>query len=256
MIGPFGKKILILIPHPDDEVVACAAAIRRAQAEGAKIYGAYLTHGCPALQTLWPWQRRAYKKRILRRHEEARRAATMLGIMPVSWKPVPARFLWRQLPKALKEIEEIILKYQIDQLWVPAYEGGNADHDGLNAVGRELGKQMPVIEFAEYNWCGGAVNSHQFPFPTRSVSTIYLTPEEQEWKRRCLAVYASEKRNLSYVDVTRESFRPLANYDYSRPPHPGLLWYMRFRWVPFHHPGIDRTTPAMVSRAIGRFQTS
>ena len=41
----FGQRILILVPHPDDEVVAGCAAIGRAQAAGAKIFALYLTHG-------------------------------------------------------------------------------------------------------------------------------------------------------------------------------------------------------------------
>ena len=40
----FGKRILIIIPHPDDEVVGCTAAIARAQAQGARIYAIYLGH--------------------------------------------------------------------------------------------------------------------------------------------------------------------------------------------------------------------
>ena len=28
----------------------------------------------------------------------------------------------------------------------------------------------------------------------------------------------------------RERFRPTPGYDFSRPPHPGLLWYERLGW--------------------------
>ena len=37
MTSKFGSSILILVPHPDDEVVGFAAAIGRAKAAGAKI---------------------------------------------------------------------------------------------------------------------------------------------------------------------------------------------------------------------------
>ena len=43
----FGDSILILIPHPDDEVVGCFATAGRAIASGSKVYGAYLTTGVP-----------------------------------------------------------------------------------------------------------------------------------------------------------------------------------------------------------------
>ena len=246
----FGQRILILVPHPDDEVVACAATIGHARSLGAKIFSLYLTTGCPALSTLWPWQRKGYGQRITRRRQEAQQAADFLGIAPTAWSSRPARQLWRQLPKVLDEVSSIVTRHEIDQLWVPAYEGGNADHDGLNAIGAMFSANMSVLEFAEYNWMGGVVNSQTFPYPSADVRTIMLTPDEQRLKRHGLQLYASEKRNLSYVNVTRESFRPLAAYDYRKPPHPGVLWYTRFQWVPFRHPGVDFTTPPMVCRAI------
>ena len=80
-----------------------------------------------------------------------------------------------------------------------------------------------------------------------------LTPEEQRKKRAALALYASEKMNLNYVDVVREVYRPFAASDYSRVPHEGTLWYARFQWVPFRHPRVDFTNPLDVSQAITRF---
>jgi len=63
----FDKRILIVIPHPDDEVVGCAAAIARAQAQGARVYGIYLGHGCLRREALWPWQGSGYQRRVARR---------------------------------------------------------------------------------------------------------------------------------------------------------------------------------------------
>ena len=51
---------LILIPHPDDEVVGCAVAALRAKAAGAEISGIYLTTGVPARERVWPWRRSRY----------------------------------------------------------------------------------------------------------------------------------------------------------------------------------------------------
>ena len=60
----FGKRILVLAAHPDDEVVASAATIGRAQTQGAEIFVLYLTHGCIALDVMWPWDRKNYQTRV------------------------------------------------------------------------------------------------------------------------------------------------------------------------------------------------
>ncbi len=249
----FGKRILVLIPHPDDEVVACCAAIGRAQAEGSHIFALYLSHGCIARETLWPWQRGGYAAIVARRRREADDVARFLNISPVGWSDRPARHVWTQLPMVYAEITEAVKAHAIDQLWVPAYEGGNPDHDALNAVGSLFRASLSVLEFAEYNFFQNKANAQSFPFLNGHETILTLSPEEQTRKRAALKLYQSEQGNLNYVKVERECFRPLADTDYSRPPHPGTLWYARFQWVPFRHPRVDFTRSSEVSTAIAAF---
>ena len=246
----FGRRILILTPHPDDEVVACAAAIGRAKAEGAEIFALYLTDGCLARETMWPWRRGHHAEAVARRRREAEAAAERLGVSPVGWMARSTRRLWREMPEVDVEIRAAIGAHAPDQLWVPAYEGGNPDHDALNALGARLADRLSVLEFAEYNFVGGRARAQQFPFSTGDEQTIVLTPEERRRKRELLRLYASERGNLNYVGIERECFRPIAAYDYSQPPHPGRLWHARFQWVPFRHPRVDFTPPDEVSRTI------
>jgi LmbE family N-acetylglucosaminyl deacetylase len=251
----FGKNILILVPHPDDEVVACTAAITRGQAQGAQIFVLYLTHGCIAREAMWPWQRKNYETHIARRWKEGEEAAKLLGVHPVGWSSRPARHVWQDMEKVFEEIEAAITQNRIDQLWVPAYEGGNADHDAVNALGSLFKSKCSVLEFAEYNFAGSRARSHEFPQPNGTEQIIKLSLAEQQKKRMGLAIYQSEQGNLNYVKTVRECWRPLANYDYARPPHKGTLWYARFQWVPFRHPRVDFTKPKEVSAMINKFLT-
>jgi len=250
-----GKRILILVAHPDDEIVACAATIGRARAQGAALSALYLTHGCIARDVVWPWQRKKYDQLVLARRSEAESAATMLGIQPVGWASRAARYLWRDLPSVYDEVEAAITRYRPDQIWVPAYEGGNPDHDALNAVGYKFKSRLSVLEFAEYNFFGGRARSQTFICSDETVRIVTLTPEERAAKRALLALYASEKGNLSSIRLDQESYRPITHYDYSRVPHQGKLWYARFAWVPFCHPRVDFTKPEDVSRAIQTFMS-
>lgn len=249
----FGKRILILVAHPDDEVVACATSIAHARAAGATISALYLTHGCLAQETLWPWQRKNYTKRVTKRQSEADTAAKSLAIQPVGWSTRPARHLWRELAQVHAEVDTAIKQYRPDQIWVPAYEGGNPDHDGLNAVGFKFKKQLSVLEFAEYNFFGGKAQSNNFISSDETVHVIALTQEERAAKKSALKLYRSEKGNLSNISCEQETYRPLASYDYAQAPHQGKLWYARFNWVPFRHPRVDFTNPSEVSDAITRF---
>ncbi|MDE2030454.1 MAG: PIG-L family deacetylase [Alphaproteobacteria bacterium] len=249
----FGKRILILVAHPDDESVASAASILRARADGAEISALYLTHGCVPREDMWAWQRKSYDIRTAIRRAEGEAAAEMLGLKPVGWSDRPARRLWRELPQVFAEVQAAVDALRPDQIWVPAYEGGNPDHDALNAVGAKLKGRASVLEFAEYNFFGGKARSQSFFASDETARTIELTPAERAAKAAALALYRSEQGNLSYVETERETYRPLAAYNYAQPPHQGTLWYARFQWVPFRHPRVDFTNPADVSAAITAF---
>jgi N-acetylglucosamine malate deacetylase 1 len=251
----FGRRVLILVAHPDDEVVACAASIARARAGGATVTTLYLTHGCVARELMWSWERKNYDHCVARRHAEAESAATTLGVQPVGWGARPARTLWRELPEVFKEVQAALAQYRPDQVWVPAYEGGNADHDALNAVGFKLKPTLSVLEFSEYNFFGGKARSQTFISSDETTRIVTLTAEERTAKRNALKIYASEAGNLSSIDIQQESYRPLSSYNYEKPPHQGKLWYARFQWVPFRHPRVDFTSPAEVSTAITAFLT-
>jgi LmbE family N-acetylglucosaminyl deacetylase len=249
----FGKRILILVAHPDDEVVACAAAIARARGQGAVVSALYLTNGCLPQDEMWAWQRAHYDEIVAARRAEAEEVATFLGIQPLGWGIRPARRLWRDLPQVFQEVDAAVTQYRPDQVWVPAYEGGNPDHDALNAVGFTLKTRLSVLEFAEYNFFGGKARSQSFISADETMRVFTLTPDERAAKHAALRLYASERGNLDYIEVDQEAYRPLAGYDYAHPPHQGVVWYARFQWVPFRHPRVDFTQPTQVSAAITKF---
>ncbi|HAX91267.1 MAG TPA: hypothetical protein DCY07_03540 [Rhodospirillaceae bacterium] len=254
-MAEFGRHILILVPHPDDEVVACAAMAVRAINQGATIHALYLTNGCIAKKELWPWQRWRYDAFVAQRRNEALAVAKRMKIIPAGFANRPSRYLWRNLPSVFDEITRAIATHDIDQLWVPAYEGGHADHDALNGACSLLRESVSILEFAEYNFYGGKANAQSFPFPNGSEERVQLTDAERAEKTALLKMYKSEKCNLGYVGVDHETYRPLALYDFARAPHGGKLWYTRYHWVPFAHPRIDFTTPAQVSDAIVNYTT-
>lgn len=252
-MSPFGPRILLLSPHPDDEVVGAAAAIGRARAAGSVVFVAHLTTGVPSPDTLWPWERGRHGERVATRWEEAKAAAAMLGIEIVSLSPRPTRSLRHALVEAGSEVRDLIDRLAITTLWVPAYEGGHADHDAANALASTFIGRVSVFEFPEYNFLGGRVRSQRFVSPRATDIEIALSDAESRTKKRLLALYASERGNLGYVGVDREAIRPLIPYDYAQPPHTGRPFYRRFAWVPFTHPRIDSTRPDEVSADIAAY---
>ncbi|MGH7125659.1 MAG: PIG-L deacetylase family protein [Stellaceae bacterium] len=230
---------LILVPHPDDEVVGCAIAVARARAAGSEISSLYLTTGIPAKERVWPWRRASYSALVARRREEANRAAASLGISPAGFLDWPSRTLKSHLDEAVAAISRTLAERGIDEIWAPAWEGGHQDHDVTNFLAAHFVGKASVREFAEYNLAGGRVRSQTFPQTNGTEEVLTLTAVEASLKAELLAIYRSEQMNLRYVRLAQESLRPLARYDYRAAPHPGRLFCERFRWVPVRHPSVD-----------------
>jgi len=244
------RRILLLVPHPDDEVVGCAVAVRRAIAAGAELFAIYLTTGVPPRAVLWPWQRAAYAARIARRRAEAERAAALLSVKPVAFLAWPARTLKAHIEEALAAIRDAIGRHAIGLLWAPAWEGAHQDHDVANFLAAQLAELCPAMEFAEYHFHSGRVQSGRFFDAEGSERTLTLSADEAAWKRRLLGLYASERGNLAHIACATEALRPLHTHDYASRPHRGTLFYERFQWVPFRHPRIDFDAPETVCAAL------
>jgi LmbE family N-acetylglucosaminyl deacetylase len=237
--------------------VGFCAAIGRARAAGAKVSVLFLTHGCVDRASMWPWARGRYGEVVAQRRAEAERACAALGVGIAGWAERPARHLWRELAVGEAEVRRALAAVGADQIWTPAFEGGNPDHDGANAIASRLAADgVDVLEFAEYNFVGGRAQLHRFPQLTGAEEVLELTEPERAMKRRALRIYASEQGNLGYVATEREVFRPLAPYIYGEPPHEGRLWFARFQWVPFRHPQVDFTDPRDVYAAIAAYLAS
>lgn len=250
----FAKRILLLAPHPDDEVVGAAAAIGRARAAGGEVHVAFLSNGVPDRSLLRPWQRRGHAARVERRRAESAAAAKLLGYTVALFQEIPTRTLKSELAGTRARLVDLIARRNIDMLWAPAYEGGHQDHDAASFIAWTLRDRLPVWEFAEYNNAGGRARSQQFPSACGGETELRLDQREVAAKRAALALYASERGNLAHIAAAREAFRPIAAYDYARPPHPGTLFYQRYQWVWPRHPRVDYTKPEEVSAAIAAYR--
>ena len=250
------RRILILAPHPDDEIVACGIAALRARAAGAHVSVLYLTTGVPERAALSPWQRPRHAAWVRRRRDEALLAAALLGLDPAGFRDTPSRRLRCGLDAAAAEVAAALAQRGAEALWVPAFEGGHQDHDAANALASRVAGKLPVWEFAAYNFAGGRIGANRFADRCVGEVTLEPFPAEAELKRRALACYVSERGNLRHLGLDREMCRPLAPHDYATPPHPGRLFRERFHWVPFRHPRVDFVPSAEVYRDIGAWASA
>jgi LmbE family N-acetylglucosaminyl deacetylase len=115
-----GKNILIVAPHPDDEVLGCGGIIKRFSSEGDKIYVLIITKGKPEKYS---------EEKIMNVRKEALHAHKILGVTETRFLNFPAPDLDTiSLSEISGDISSVIIEFKIDTLFLPHRGDIHNDH--------------------------------------------------------------------------------------------------------------------------------
>jgi len=235
-LAPLLGKTLVIVAHPDDEIVGCGALLQRVR-EPLVLFA---TDGAPRDRFFWETygSRDAYASC---RRQEARAALAEIGVKQFEFLPPPEnpsqlfldQDLFLNIPRALEAISEIVTHMQPEALLTLAYEGGHPDHDTCAFLAWWIAREhvLPASEMPLYHRStDGVMVRQEFIVPEGDEVLFDATLAEVERKRRALRAYASQHDVITEFNPAIERLRPQASYDFRRPPHPGVLNYEAWQW--------------------------
>lgn len=224
---------LILMAHPDDEIIICGALMQ----EMKKAIVVFATDGAPRDEYFWKQygSREAYANV---RRDEAQRALAVVGAQALFLADrvrggIADQELFRNLPAATAATEQIIAELRPDSILVPAYEGGHPDHDAACFIGSIVGRRtgVPIWESPLYHrGPEGAPAVQTFPSFSGQEVEFRIQGEALARKARMSGIYKSQNLVLDQFHPERETFRPIAGYDFTVPPLPWKLNYEVWQW--------------------------
>jgi len=224
---------IILVAHPDDEVIGFGALMQRMR----KPVVIFATDGAPRDEYFWkPYGSREAYAEI--RKQEARAALAIVGAEPVFLAErvsggIADQELFRRLPPAMDGVRDVVAQLQPEALLTLSYEGGHPDHDSACFIAATLGRIMgiPVWEAPLYHrepdGKGAVQKFHQL---SGEEVELKVAGEEMRRKLEMFHTYKSQKLTLDVFRPEMEKFRPVANYDFTRPPMPWKLNYEIWQW--------------------------
>jgi LmbE family N-acetylglucosaminyl deacetylase len=233
-LKPLLGTTLVLVAHPDDEVIACGALMQRMK----KAIVVFATDGAPRDQDFWKQygSRDAYAEIRCR---EALLALGMVAATPVFLADqvedgIADQELFLRLPAAVEAVERIISRLRPNCILTLAYEGGHPDHDAAcfiaAMVGRRSGTSVWESPLYHRNAEGASV-TQTFPHLTGNEVRLHADGEPLKKKIEMLQSYRSQGLLLDGFQPQLEIFRPLANYDFTQPPLPWKLNYEVWQWT-------------------------
>jgi LmbE family N-acetylglucosaminyl deacetylase len=230
---PLLGSTLALVAHPDDEVIACGALLQRMQ----RAVVVFATDGAPRNEGFWKQygSRQAYADV---RRQEARRALRRTGagaMFLADFVPggIADQELFRTLPAAITALERVIAEERPECILTLAYEGGHPDHDAACFMASVTGGRanLPVWESPLYHRnADGASVLQAFPRLTGTEVELRSECSQLENKIAMFHTYQSQGLLLESFRPDYETYRPLADYDFTRPPLPWKLNYEYWRW--------------------------
>lgn len=128
---PAEKRILVLAPHPDDDIFGCGGTLHRCRLNGSAITSVYMTDGGQGSG--------AESGDLVRiRRSEAERAAAIIGIEDLVFLENRDGQL-RRTPAAVAEIARLLERTRPDAVFLPFLLDNHPDHRATNDIFVEAG---------------------------------------------------------------------------------------------------------------------
>ena len=191
------KKILVVVSHPDDEVLGCGATLARLIKEGYEANTLILGEGVTSRDKKRDTKNR--NKEILALKEQAKKANKILGVKEVFFYDLPDnRFDTIPLLEIIKAIEEVKFKVKPDIIFTHYGKDLNIDHQiTYNAVitaARPI-KGETVKEIYSFEIPSSTDWSYPLSF---SPNVFFDVTETIDIKLKALHVYKSEIRDFTH----------------------------------------------------------
>lgn len=179
------ERVLVLAPHPDDEVIGCGGSIVAHRAAGCDVVVVHVTSG----ERTWSAAGSTNEARRADREDEARRAAGALGLDATTLR------FWRREDGGLAadarlqgDLRALVDELTPDLVYAPWPNDAHSDHRALTAAlaGAVRGRTGPLV--ALYEVWDPLVPTH-----------IVDVTAHIEKKTAALASYESATAGIDYV---------------------------------------------------------
>jgi N-acetylglucosamine malate deacetylase 2 len=230
-------RIAVLAAHPDDETIGASSLLARFPSAAV----IYLTDGAPRDSKLWSPEFRGTRDEYASlRRAEAERALGFAGVRSdqIYWLGAVDQEAILSAGDLARSLAQVLAKFAPNVLITHPYEGGHPDHDSAALIARLAIRQLHpeqtplLVEMTSYHARNCQCMTGQFLSPAvQEEICVALSADERERKQQMFASYNSQRLVLGGFKTKSERFRPAPDYDFSRPPHDGKLWYECMGWA-------------------------
>jgi LmbE family N-acetylglucosaminyl deacetylase len=195
------RRVLVLAPHMDDEVIGCGGALHLHVQAGAPVTVVFLTDGSrsdPALNNgdLSPSAREQARRALTAsRKDESRRACAHLGVHDLVFLDAPDGGM-AVTPDLVSAVSDLLTRLRPDVVYVPSALDTHPDHWAANRL------FAAALEHRQ-DWRAGDADVRQYEAWTPLlVNALADITKVFEVKLAALREFASQNRIVDFVRTT------------------------------------------------------
>lgn len=274
-------RVVIIAAHPDDETIGSGGLLLGLKYP----YVVHVTDGAPYDRRFIPKGFRGTREAYAHeRRAETIRALAMANVFPSRMFSLGGvdQEACEEIVRLARALSEIIADLRPDIVISHAYEGGHPDHDATCVIAhaacdlvKRLGHFAPprLVEMASYHGAPGHLvtsellprSSEPEPLIARSAREVIaflerkqlqpsladasirldLSSDDRARKAEMMTCFGTQQEALAPFGIPNELFRLAPEYDFSKPPHEGPLYYEQLGWP---MKGIDFRRKALRAR--------
>jgi LmbE family N-acetylglucosaminyl deacetylase len=227
-------EAVLVAAHPDDEVIGAASQLAR-----LRPVIVHVTDGAPRDMrdaSANGFSSREDYARARRAELECALALAGLGLEQTRELGIADQEASLNLEGLARRLAEVLTELKPEAVLTHPYEGGHPDHDAtafaVHAACRLAGlPAAAIVEFTSYHAGSRGIEVFEFlPDAGSEIGTVFLSVAERVRKQAMIECFTTQREMLRQFPVDLERFRPAPAYDFTLPPHAGLLFYENFEW--------------------------
>jgi LmbE family N-acetylglucosaminyl deacetylase len=179
------RRVLVLSPHPDDDIIGCGGTLYKYHLKGSEITSVYMTDGRkgdPGYNE---------EELVLIRKEEAKRASAIVGINSLIFLDNRDSELAAN-SKTIKELSQVIKGIKPDAIFLPFLLDNHPDHIATNSIFVQATK----------NYNGDvACYGYEVWTPLSAPNCIIDITEQIKIKREALEQFQNQLAQYNFIEA-------------------------------------------------------
>jgi LmbE family N-acetylglucosaminyl deacetylase len=179
------RRVLVLSPHPDDDIVGCGGTLYKYHLKGSEITSVYMTDGRKGNP--------GYNEEdlVLIRREEAKRASAIVGIDNLIFLNNRDSELTSN-SKTIEELSQVIRDIKPDAVFLPFLLDNHPDHIATNNIFVQATKNHNV---------DAACYGYEVWTPLSAPNCIIDITEQIKVKRKALEQFQNQLEQYNFIEA-------------------------------------------------------